>query len=223
MAYFDKIEEVLNAQCPVLMLHTHEFERAYVGLKSWCKESDAVLYKWNCVEGMLEMSLNFDTAMTVDEGVSDVTQVLVEAERRQDSNDIEVFVIEGIVDFVYRADVKALLRKLTVDLAKSNGKKRVVLLSQIAELPAELVKLIPVLALPLPDEGDLNKLLEAELRTSGITVSSELRKEILEAAMGLTLSAATLAFKIAGNRTNFGDEAAGVIRECKQFYIEAQA
>lgn len=220
MGYFDKIEEVLAASCPVFMLHTHEFERAYAGLKSWCKEADAVLYKWNCVEGMLEMSLSFDSVMTVDERVSDVTQVLVEAERRQDSSEPEVFVLEGIVDFIHRADVKALLRKLSVDLPKSGGRKRVVLLSQIAELPTELCMTIPVLSMPLPDESELNKVLETELRALGHTVATELRSEILQSALGLSLNSASLVFRIAGNRTNFSDEAPGVIRECKQYFIE---
>lgn len=222
MGYFDKIDEVLHAACPVFMLHTHEFERAYDGLKSWCKEADAILYKWNCVEGMLEMSLNFDTVMTVDEGVSDVTQVLIEAERRQDSSETEVFVVEGITDFMHRADVKALLRKLTVDLVKSGGKKRVVLLSQVADLPEELMMIVPVMGLPLPDFAELNKLLESELRKHEATVTAELRKNIIEAAEGMTAGAASLALSVAALRTNFGEEAPMVIREFRQNYLASQ-
>ncbi len=223
MGYFDRIDEVLNAACPVFMLHTHEFERAYSGLKSWCKETDAILYKWNCVEGMLEMSLNFDTVMTVDEGVSDVTQVLIEAERRQDSSEIEVFVVEGIADFMHRADVKALLRKLSADLVKSGGRKRVVLLSQVASLPEELAVIVPILSLPLPGSGEINKLLEAELRKAEITVANDLRNEIMVAAEGMTLGAARLAFRIAALRTNFGAEAPMVIREWRQNYLPIQS
>jgi hypothetical protein len=220
MGYFDRINEILDAGCPVMMIHTHEFERAYAGLKSWCKEADAVLYKWNCVEGMVEVSLSFDSVMTVDERVTDLSQVLVEAERRVDNSEMEVFVVEGIVDYIHRPDIKALLRKLTVDLPKTGSRKRVIMLSQIAEIPTELAYIVPLVPLPLPDFAELNKILEAQLRQQNVTVAVELRKAIIEAAEGLPMEAASLAFKLAGLRTSFGDEAPAIVREARQLFIE---
>jgi hypothetical protein len=220
MGYFDRINEVLDAGAPVIMLRTTEFERAYQGLKKWCKEVDGVLYKWNCVEGLLEMSLNFDTVMTVDERVSDLVQVLVEVERRQDSTDLELFVIEGVYDFMYRADVKILLRKLTIDLPKSEGRKRVVLLNPVPELPMELCQSIPVLELPLPDATELRKLLESQIKASKATVTPEIKEAMVAAAIGMTQDAANLAFKIAAARTQFGEEAAAVVRGSNSLYLE---
>ncbi|MBK9453275.1 MAG: hypothetical protein IPN95_28555 [Bacteroidetes bacterium] len=220
MGYFDRINEVLDAAAPVIMLRTTEFERAYAGLKSWCKEADAVLYKWNCVEGLLEMSLNFDTVMSVDERVSDLLQMLVEVERRQDSNDIEMFVFEGVYDFMYRADVKILLRKLTVDLPKSGNKKRVVLLNPVPELPLELCYSIPVLEIPTPDAKELGKLLDSQIKVNGLKISTDVKTAMLEAAEGMTLEAASLAFKLAAIRTEYGEEAPAVVRESRNLYLE---
>jgi uncharacterized pyridoxamine 5'-phosphate oxidase family protein len=223
MAYFDRINEVLDVACPVMMLRTHETERAYRGIKNWCKEADAVLYKWNCVEGMLEMSLSFDTVLSVEERASDVVQVLVEIERRQDNPELEVFVIEGIYDFVFRADVKILLRKLIIDLPKSGGKKRVVLLNPIPDLPQELAPSIPVLELALPDQAELMRLLESQLKAARAKAEDTVKASMVVAAEGMTIEAADLAFKIAGIRTEFGDEAAAVVRECRQYYLEAKS
>jgi hypothetical protein len=220
MGYFDRINEVLDASAPVIMLRTTEFERAYAGLKSWCKEADAVLYKWNCVEGLLEMSLNFDTVMSVDERVSDLLQMLVEVERRQDSNDIEMFVFEGVYDFMYRADVKILLRKLTVDLPKSGNKKRVVLLNPVPELPLELCYSIPVFEIPTPDAKELGKLLDSQIKVNGLKVTADIKTAMLEAAEGMTLEAASLAFKLAAIRTEYGEEAPAVVRESRNLYLE---
>lgn len=220
MGYFDRINEVLDAAAPVIMVRTTEFERTYAGLKSWCKEADAVLYKWNCVEGLLEMSLNFDTVMSVDERVSDLVQMLVEVERRQDSTEVEMFVFEGVYDFMYRADVKILLRKLTIDLPKSGNKKRVVLLNPVPELPMELCNSIPVLEVPTPDAKELGKLLDSQLKSNGLKVSAETKAAMLEAAEGMTFEAAALAFKIAALRTGLDEEASAVVRECRNLYIE---
>jgi hypothetical protein len=220
MGYFDRINEVLDAAAPVIMVRTTEFERAYAGLKRWCIEADGVLYKWNCVEGLLEMSLNFDTVMSVDARVSDLVQMLVEVERRQDSNEIEMFVFEGVYDFMYRADVKILLRKLTVDLPKSGGKKRVILLNPVPELPMELCNSIPVIEIPTPDQKELGKLLDSQIKLNGLKLSAEIKQGMLEAAEGMTYEAASLAFKLAAIRTELSEEAPAVVRECRNLYLE---
>ncbi len=222
MGYFDKVDEILEAGAPVIMLRTTEFERSYAGLKKWCKRADGVLYRWTCVEGLLEMSLSFDTVMAVDERVSDIAQVLVEIERRQDSSEVEVFALEGVYDFMYRADVKALLRKLLVDIPKYGSKKRVVLLNPVPELPMELCNAIPVLELPQPDKAELGKALDVVLKAMGGIATGGLHDAILEAAEGMTLEAATLAFKIAGLRCEFDAESPAVVRECNQLYLPAQ-
>lgn len=222
MGYFDRVVEVLEAGAPVVMVRTTEFERAYAGLKRWCKEADCVLYRWNCVEGMLEMSVSFDTVMVVDERVSDLIQVLTEVERRQDSAEPELFVLEGVHDFIERADVKVLLRKLTADLPKSGSKKRVVLLNPIPELPPELCAAIPVVEMPLPDEQELSRLLDNIAREKKTSVDSEARAVLLEAASGMTLDAAKLAFRIAAARSGFTAAAAAVVRECKQLYLPSE-
>lgn len=220
MGYFDRIEEVLDAGAPVVMLRTSEYDRAYAGLKRWCKGADAVLYKWSCVEGLLEMSVNFDTVMAVDERVSDLVQVLVEVERRQDSSEPEMFVIEGAYDFIYRADVKMLLRKLIMDIPKSGNKKKVVLLNPVPELPMELCSSIPSLEMPVPDAIELKKLLEGVLKDRGLKADDAMKAALIEAATGMTGEAAVLAFRIAGLRTEFGEEAPAVVRECNNLYLE---
>jgi hypothetical protein len=220
MGYFDRINEILDVAAPVVMLRTTEFERAYAGLKGWCKKADALMYKWNCVEGLLEMSLNHDSVLAVNERVTDLVQILVEVERRQDSAEVEMFVLEGVYDFLYRADVKILLRKLTVDLPKSESRKRVILLNPVSELPMELCHSIPVLELPLPDGTELMKLLEGQLKAKGVKVSSEIKKDMVEAATGMTQEMAALAFNIAGARTKYGEEAGAVVRESSSLYLE---
>ncbi len=222
MGYFDRINEVLEAGAPVIMLRTTEYERSYAGLKKWCKEADGVLYRWTCVEGLLEMSLSFDTVMAVDERVSDIAQVMVEIERRQDSSEVEMFVLEGIYDYMYRADVKALLRKLILDIPKSGTKKRVVLLNPVPELPMELCNSIPVLELPAPSQGELLKLLEQLLKEHGGQANAEVKTAMAEAAEGMTHEMARLAFRVAALRTEYGEEAAAVVRECRNLYIEAK-
>ena len=222
MGYFDRIIEVLDAGAPVVMIRTTEFERSYAGLKKWCKFADGVLYRWTCVEGLLEMSLSFDTVMAVDERVSDIAQVMVEIERRQDSSEVEVFVLEGVYDFMYRADVKALLRKLTVDIPKSGNKKKVILLNPVPALPMELCNCIPVLELPVPDKAELGKALEQTMKEIGAKVTELVQEAMVIAAEGMTLQAAQLAFRIAYQRCEWDEAAPAVVRECNQLYLPPQ-
>lgn len=224
MGYFDRIDEVLEAGAPVIMVRTTEFERCYSGLKKWCRQADGVLYRWTCVEGLLEMSLSFDTVMSVDERVSDIAQILVEIERRQDSRDVELFVLEGVYDFMYRADVKALLRKLTVDIPKAGNQKRVVLLNPVPELPMELCQSIPVLELPTPDADELGKVLDGITKSMAPSgkIQPHVKAAMIEAAQGMTMEMAILAFKIAGARSEFDETAFTIVRECNQLYLPPQ-
>jgi hypothetical protein len=62
--------------------------------------------------------------------------------------------------------------------------------------------------------------LESQLKAKGAKVSSEIKNDMVEAAIGMTHEMAALAFNIAGARTKYGEEAGAVVRESSSLYLE---
>lgn len=220
MHFFDQLSDLFRARYPLVMLSTHEHKRIYRYLKAFCRESDYNLFRWNCVEGMLELGLSFDTELAAADAVSDPVQVLTEIQRHVDSREPELFVLEGLTDFLHYASVKVLLRKLATDLPKSQGPKHVVLFSQSGEVPLALTRFIPVIQVPLPSLEELEVVLDGVAKSVGATLSTEARSVIVGEAVGLTEREAELAFQLAHVRTQFGIGAAEVIRETKSWIVE---
>ena len=219
MQFFDQLSDLFRARYPLVMLTTHEHAKIYRFLKSFCREAEYNLFRWNCVEGMLELGLSFDTEIASSDAVSDPAQVLTEIQRRVDSREPEIFVLEGISDFLHYASVKVLLRKLATDLPKSVGPKHVILLSQTGALPQELVRFMPVLEVPLPSEEELGQLLDKVAEHVGATLPAEARAVIVEAAIGLTGREANLAFQLVRTQTQFGIGSAELVRETKGWIV----
>lgn len=220
MQFFDLLNDVFRARFPVVMLHTHESDRVYRGIKKFCKEDEYTLYKWNCVEGMVELGLTFDTVLPVGDGQMDAIQVLVEIERRMDMRDKELFVLEGMYDWIYKPHVKMLLRKLANDLIRSVGPKSVVLMNPVPELPLELSQVIPVLRVPPAEGAALQALLAEVAKALGKEVDPAVAAKMVQAASGMNMQRAELAFRLAGVTADFGRDATMVVQEVRSWKAE---
>ena len=78
MQFFEQLKDVFQARYPVLILNSHEHARVYRHLKAFCRDEEYTLFRWSCVEGLLELGLSFDTEIAVGDTVSDPEQVLSE-------------------------------------------------------------------------------------------------------------------------------------------------
>ena len=220
MQFFDHVQDLFRAGYPVIMLQTFEYARAYRTIKSYCKEEDVTLYRWNCVDGLLELGLTFGTELSVGDEVTSAEKVLLELLRRVDSRENEIYVVEGIYDFLWRAEVKVLLRKLATDLPKSEGKKNVVLLNPVYALPTELSRFVTVLRVPLPTREELGGVLDQVIHKVGTEPSQIVRDALLEAADGLTEREAELAFTYAHQQTEFAKGASDLVLEAKTWIMQ---
>lgn len=70
-------------------------------------------------------------------------------------------------------------------------------MSSVYKLPVELEKYVTVVNIPLPDRIDLAKTLSQVEKDSGLTITSSLRNRLIDAALGMTVMEADLAFCLA--------------------------
>ncbi|MEM0995625.1 MAG: hypothetical protein AAGN35_01035 [Bacteroidota bacterium] len=217
MHFFEQLSDLFKARFPLIVLNTVENQRVYRHLREFCKEADYSLFRWNCVEGMLDMGLGQGTELAVGDIISDPEQVLTEIQRRLDEREQELFVLEGLFEFIEFASVKVLLNKLTTDLPKSLGAKHVVLLNPGIAVPSDLARLLPTLDVPLPSEEELAHMLEVVAQKYQATLAEEARRVIAAEAVGMTEKEAQLAFQLVAVRSGFGIGATEVVREAKSW------
>lgn len=208
-----QLTDYFKAGYPIVLLHTFEFDRAYLMLRQICKAEDFLLYRWNCVEGMGELGLSFETVLPIGDRIQDAYQVMAELARRTDSRDAEIYVLESFSDYWELPEVKVLMRKLAFELPKSPRPKHVVLLSAVDNIPAELARYVTVVPLPLPEQAELLEILQTEASSLGQSIEPALALALADAAKGMTAREASLAFRLAGVRDGFGHRALEAVRE----------
>ena len=213
------LTDFFRAGYPIILLQTFEFDRAYRLLRAICKAEDFLLYRWNCVEGMGELGLSFETVLPIGDRIQDASQVMAELARRTDSRDAEIYVLESFDDYYDQSDVKVLLRKLAFDLPRSPRPKHVVLLSPLSAVPEELRRYVAVLPLPLPEEDELQAILAEEAARFESKPDQALSIELAKAAKGMTAQEARLAFRLAGVRDGFGHRSLEAVREAAEHLL----
>ena len=210
MTFYNLLEGRFKARFGVIWVQTSDFRRAYGQLKAVAYENDYNLYRWTCVEGLMELGLTMDTVLSIGDHVKDARQMLTEVLRRMDEYDNEIFVLEGFHDFIHFADVKVLLQKLAQDMPRSHKPKHIVLLSPRVLIPEELARFVDVLALPEPTDQEYVTMLVEESKAQGKKVEFERISPLVGAVRGLTELEARTIFRLVGVETDYEEGAVEV-------------
>ena len=119
---------------------------------------------------------------------------------RDGDKDPEVFVLEDFHKYFTQRQVPEMLRKLSLEMKDSN--KHLVFISPFTQFPVELDKYITLKAIPLPDKTDLELRLNA-VAGKDADINPDLKKYLVNSAMGLTDTEADLAFRLAKEKDGF--------------------
>ena len=198
---FREIKDMLNAGFPLLYLVTSEYSRVTQKLRMIAFENDYSFHTWDCVDflrthikdqnnRLKEVVLHPEHESTQD--CETLLDFLHKGLGASEDNSKEVFLIEDFHKYFDREKVIVSLRKLSNEMKGLN--KHIIFLSPSYQLPDEIEKYVTVKSVPLPDIGDL------DLRFRSVydgTVDEDLKKYILDAALGLTDTEAELAFRLA--------------------------
>lgn len=201
--HYGQIQDMLKAYYPVLYLTTFEYDRTKQKLIGIAKNlnKNFQFYEWNCVDGLGQRDLN-DGSITFLENIEEPEQLLKHIASQTEKDDAEIYVLEDFHDFISERNIKIQLRQLAEKLRFY--RKHIIIVSSVLSLPIELEKYITVLELPLPGRVDLESVLNRVVKNANTEVDNDLKKKLIDSALGMTVMEADLAYCLAAVKDKMG-------------------
>ena len=223
---YNEIRSMLRANFPLIYLATTEYNRVMQKVRSISFSLGCKFNTWDSVDG-LKKHLSIPGGRldkVVDHPAAGDTKdplALLEYIRyglvRDGDKSAEVFVLEDFHKFFTQRQMPEMLRKLSLELKDAN--KHLVFIAPFTQFPVELDKYITLKAIPLPDKEDLELRLNA-VAGPDICINPDLKKYLVNSALGLTDTEADLAFRLAKEKDGFRSmEAVQVISSEKEQII----
>lgn len=210
----EKLDELIiekaRAGYPALYLISSEDLRCQKEIKKAAETLKRGLYLWTFGTGLVK-----DGSRVVISGTEDPVQVLKllaksdwstpAAAGRTGSrgsateNEKAIVILRLFNHFIKDPMVQATLLDLTMEFKQKN--RMLIILTPVLDLPAEIEKEFALIETPLPTKQDLELVLDGIINGTKLTgnevPSPEIRKHIVESAMGLTTSEAENAISLA--------------------------
>lgn len=200
---YGQIQDMLKAYYPVLYLTTFEYERTKQKLIGIAKNLNKTFhfYEWNCVDGLRERDLK-DGSITFLENIEEPEQLLKHIASQTEMDSAEIYVLEDFHEFISERNIKIQLRQLAEKLRYY--RKHIIVISSVLNLPSELEKYITVLELPLPGRVDLEIVLNRVAKNANTEIDNDLKKKLIDSALGMTVMEADLAYCLAAVKDKMG-------------------
>lgn len=199
---FEQLQDMLKAYYPVFYLTSFEYDRTKQKLRGIAKSlnKNYQFYEWNCVNGLRKRDLNDGRIMPIKDK-EDPEELLKYILVQSEKDDSEIYVLEDFHDFIEERNNKILLRQLAERLRFF--RKHIIIVSSVLTLPIELEKYITVIELELPGRADLEQVLISVSKSTKAEIDDDLKKKLIDAALGMTVMEADLAFCLAAVKNNF--------------------
>jgi hypothetical protein len=199
---FEQLQDMLKAYYPVFYLTSFEYDRTKQKLRGIAKSlnKNYQFYEWNCVDGLRKRDLS-DGKITPIAEKEDPEELLKHILSQSEKDDAEIYVLEDFHYFIEERNNKILLRQLAERLRFF--RKHIIIVSSVLTLPVELEKYITVVELELPGRTDLEQVLLNVAKSTKAEIDDDLKKKLIDAALGMTVMEADLAFCLAAVKNNF--------------------
>ena len=202
---FANISDMLRAYYPIIYLSTFEYDKTKQHIRGLVKQQSVQYdyFEWNIIDGLIKKDLSSSTIEKIDS--KEEPEEILKYVSEQTSNDTpQVFILEDFHEFMEEINIKVRLRQLAEKLRYQ--RKHIIIVSSVLNLPIELEKYVNVVDLPLPNRNDLDKVLQAIVDNAHISLTDEKRKKLIDAALGMTVMEADLAFCLAAVKDKFQDD-----------------
>lgn len=190
-----ELEILIRARYPLLYVVTPEEERAMGELNRIADSLGKKLYEWSISNGLSRYRAGVELRA---EGRKDTRDPIIALREVAQSDEAAIFVLRDFHEFLTNSEVKRRLRDLATSLRSTLS--TVVVLAPLLRLPDELEKDVTVYDFPLPDRGDLQRMLQQIARDIqgnpdlSLDLSEASREALIDAAIGLTLNEAENVF-----------------------------
>lgn len=215
----NKLSDMLKAYYPLVYLSTYEYDKTKQQVRGIIKQISIpyVYYEWNLVDGIQKRDLSTTSIEKIPQ--MEEPEELLRFISEQSSNDVpQVFVVEDFHEHIEEERIKIRLRQLAETLRYK--RKHIIFISSILTLPIELEKYVTVIDLPLPDRTDLDKVLQAVVNNAHTTLTDDRRKKLIDAALGMTVMEADLAFCLAAVKDKLQEGSPRIVAQEKQQIIK---
>jgi len=205
---YEQIQNMLKAYYPVLYITTFEYDRTKQIVRSIAKNigKSYKFYEWNCVDGLTQRLLETNKIVQVPDKEDPEELLKHIAKQTEDhDSDSELFVLEDFHEYMEERNIKILLRQLAEKLRFF--RKHIVIVSSVLRLPVELEKYVTVIEMPLPGRNDLEKVLQNIVKNISADINDELKKRLVDSALGMTVMEADLAYCLAAVKNRFDSNA----------------
>lgn len=191
----EEISVLIRARYPLIAVLSWEEERVMMNLAAIAADLDKQLYEWSITRGLVRYRETVSAKTEGKKGSKDPVVVLREI---LNINEPAIVVLKDFHSFLKESAVKRGLRDLAIALRFTYVS--VAMMGPPFSIPQELEKDLTIVDFPLPAIDELEDLvhrIEMEVGDSGdyhITRQPQERRQILEAALGLTLAEAENVF-----------------------------
>ncbi|CCH68239.1 hypothetical protein RINTHH_20840 [Richelia intracellularis HH01] len=186
----EEISILIQAQYPLIYLVTSEEERTEQAILKIAREDlkpKKQVFVWTVTNGISMLgNAEGDAKNKTRNGAQHNTtspETAIDWIIRQ--KEPGIFILKDLHPFVDSPSITRLLRDAIASF--KNIQKNIILISPIQKFPIELEKEMVVIDFPLPNVGDLNKVLNSHLlMNQGDKLEEDAREKLLQAALGLT-------------------------------------
>ncbi len=199
----ETLKKLIEAHYPIIALQSFEWYRLKSIIHDEFKKNGFLITTWNNVDGLITDGKKSEDTEDPVMAMRQIYQVSTDA---QECNKKELYLLADYHDYFENKEIRTRLRILSQELKYS--RKHIIILSPIVPIPVELEKEITVLEVPLPDKPELRKTLKVLISEIGqgsqkqLQPDRELEEQLVNAALGLTIHEADLAFSRALVETN---------------------
>lgn len=176
-------QKMIDVNTPIIYINDYDFVRIDEIITEIVGNSK--VFEWNPATG----STNFKTK--VSEGLGDKTSLeqFLTDKYTVDPNLKEKFVVlKDIQDFIDEPSIKTLLQLMAQrKLYDRDYNTTVIIVSSILKVPQELEKYVSFLEIPLPDEAEINQLIDEHVEVNCYdNFKDEDRKKLMPSLKGMT-------------------------------------
>jgi ATP-dependent Zn protease len=216
---FEQISDMLKAYYPVIYLNTFEYDRTKQKIRGIVKNSkpEYEIYQWNYVDGMVQYDKSKGAFINVPD-LMEPEEVLIHIASEIDNYKNEIFILEDFHEYMEEINIKLRIRQLAEKLRYY--KKHIIIISSVLVLPSELEKYITVIDVPLPTRVDIEAVLNNVVKNTKVTLDNNHRKRLVDAALGMTVMEADLAYCLAAVKDNLGNESPRIVSLEKEQIIK---
>ena len=184
MTFDENLKLHLRAGVPALYVESHEWLRFRTVVERCCEDLGKSLFVWNALQGLAQIDLDKKQPKSWDDDLRRPERLLEDL--RDSVKENAVYVLEF---FNFAEEAEAERANLAPHFAAAvrplrNQKSHVIVLSPALKIPEAVRSEFAVLEFPLPDHGDIRKLLE-QVKTDFRLEAAHDDTRILDSVRGL--------------------------------------